>query len=117
MLYPLLMPETTRSGRPLGLQNLRDRDVDAVGRRAVHFVDAILELLHAQRPAQRQRVADRAGFEMRRDNGDVPKRASARASSCTPSDRTPSSLVTRIRFIDAARREWLPFQTLRKHEV
>ena len=45
------------------------RDVDAVGRRAVHLVDAVAQLLHPQRPPQRQRVADRAGFDVRRDDG------------------------------------------------
>ena len=57
-------------GRAPGVIDLRDRDVDAVGRRAVDLVDAIAQPLHPKRPAQRQRVADRAGFDVRRDNRD-----------------------------------------------
>ena len=63
------MPDTTRSGRPR--VQLRDGDVHAVGRRAVDFVDPLPQPLHPQRPAQRQRVADRARFDVRRDDGDL----------------------------------------------
>ena len=47
------------------------RDVDAVGRRAVDLVDALAQPLHAQRTAQRQRVADGAGFDVRRNDDDL----------------------------------------------
>ena len=66
------MPDTTRSGRPL--EDLRDRDVDAVGRRAVDGVHAIGDVLEPQRTPQRQRVADRARLVHRRDDGHLAER-------------------------------------------
>ena len=48
-----------------------DRDVDTVGGRAVDLEDVRLALLDTQRPPQRQRVADRAGFDIRRHDDDL----------------------------------------------
>ena len=79
---PLLMPETTRSGQPL--EHLRDRDVDAVGRRAVHGEDAIVDRLEAQRPAQRQRVADGARLSAGATIVTSPSGRSASASAWMP---------------------------------
>ena len=56
--HPLLMPETIEIG--LASKHVRDRDVDAVGRRAVHRVNAGGDLVDSKRTAKRQRVADRA---------------------------------------------------------
>ena len=56
--------------------------------------------LEPKGPPQRQRVADRAGFGERRDDRRLRRALScASASALMPSECTPSSLVTRIRFI------------------
>jgi hypothetical protein len=67
-LYPLLIPETTRSG-----VHLRHRDIHTVGWRAIHFVHAIAQSFHPQRTTQRQRVPDRARLDVWRDDGDLSK--------------------------------------------
>ncbi len=64
------MPETTRSGADGRRVDLRDRDVHAVGRRAVNLVHAIAQPFHSERTTERQRVADRARLDVRRDDGD-----------------------------------------------
>ena len=66
---PLLMPDTMRSGLPF--QDVCDREVDAVGRRAVHGEDVRPNDVDAERSTQRQRVADGAGLLNRRHHGDV----------------------------------------------
>ena len=63
------------------------RDVDAVGRRAVHAVDAVVDRLEPQGTAERERVTDRARFFDGRDDGDVAERPRASASTLMPSDR------------------------------
>src|SRR5205823_13760264 len=52
-------------------QHLRDRDVDAVGRRAVDGEHALADVLYTQRMTERERVADRARLLDGRDDGDV----------------------------------------------
>ena len=81
------MPDTMRSMRPV--EQLRERDVDAVGRRAVDLVNALADLLHPQRPAQRQRVADGARLDIRRDDGHVsePAQRLGERDECRPSVR------------------------------
>ena len=63
------------------VEDVRDGDVDAVGRRAVDGEDAIVDRLEPQRPPQRQRVADRARLGRRRDDRHVAELASASASA------------------------------------
>ena len=96
---PVLMPDTTRSGSS-PFEEDGDAEVDAVGRRAVDRVEAVAHLLDAQRPPQRQRMADGARF-LRCGATTVtsPSGVSAAASARMPSEWTPSSLVTRIRGI------------------
>ena len=53
------------------LEHVRDRDVDAVGRRTVDAENALVDSIEAQHVTQRQRVANRARFGRRRDDGDV----------------------------------------------
>ena len=67
------------------VQHLVDGDVDAVGRRAVDGVDAIADVLEAERPAQRQRVSDGAGLGLRRDDRHLAERRAARR----PAPRCP----------------------------
>jgi hypothetical protein len=47
---------------------LRERDVHAIGRCAVDGVDLVVDALEPQRPAKRQRMANRARFGLRRDD-------------------------------------------------
>ena len=69
----MLMPDTTRSGSWFFEQD-RARQVDAIGRRAVDAVDAVADRLDAERPPQRQRVADGARLLQGRDDQHVAKR-------------------------------------------
>ena len=79
---------------------LRDGDVDAVGRRAVDLVDAVAR---AARTRSGRRSVSAWPIALASICGATtvtsPRRATARASAWMPSDRTPSSLVTRIRFM------------------
>ena len=81
----MLMPETTRSGS--APNHLRDRDVHAVGRRAVHGEDIVGDLLEPERPPQRQRVADGARFEHRRHDRHRAERPERVRQRLMPSDR------------------------------
>jgi hypothetical protein len=86
-------------------QDVRDGQVHAVGRRAVHREDAFPE--RSIRSGRRSvsawpmALASRCGATM----VTAPSLETARASSCRPADRTPSSLVTRIRFMLDERRD------------
>ena len=85
-------------GQPL--VNLRDRDVDAVGRRAVHLVDTLAD--SSMRSGRRSvsawpiALASIWGATMTTS----PSGSSDAASAWIPSERTPSSLVTRMRNIE-----------------
>ena len=55
-------------------EDLRDREVHAVGRRAVDGEDIVGHRFEPERTPERQRVADGARFEHRRDDRDRTKR-------------------------------------------
>ncbi len=92
----MLMPETTRSGQPV--EELRERDVHAVGRRAVDREDAFARSAPAAADAAASaRGRSRSPRHSARRRS--PRRAAAahrQARGCPRSD-TPSSLVTRMR--------------------
>ena len=66
------MPETTRSGLPSRTSSIAML-TQSVGVPSTEYM-SLADLLEAQRPSQRQRVADRARFDLRRDDGDVAER-------------------------------------------
>ena len=70
---PLLMPDTTRSGNSF-FRRIAHAEVDAVGRRAVDAVDAVADRFNAERPPQRQRMADRARLLQGRHDEHLAKR-------------------------------------------
>ena len=72
-LGPWLMPETI-SVRPAVLHQVVDRDVRAVGGRAVHRVPALAHLADAQRAMDGDRVRGRALLGLRGDHPDLAQR-------------------------------------------
>jgi hypothetical protein len=52
-----------------------DREVHAIGRRAVHVIHVVAELEHAQRHVERQRIARTAAIAVGRDDGDCRERS------------------------------------------
>ena len=53
------------------VEDFVDADVDAVGWRAVDAIDTLADLLEPERPAQGERVPDRARFVLGRDDRDL----------------------------------------------
>ena len=77
-VVPLVDAGDDEVGHGAGSVHLRQRDVHAVGRRAVDLVHAVAQRVHPQRPAQRQRMTDGAGLDVRRDDGDLAERRERR---------------------------------------
>ena len=67
-------------------QDRVDREVHAVGRRAVDGVAVRPGVVDAQRPMQRERMAARALLPVRRDDDDVADRCERSASAARPAE-------------------------------
>ena len=76
MFWPLLMPETIRSGR--WSSRPVKRHVHAVARRAVDDGRAVRRLPDSERAVERQRVAGAAAVLLGRHDGDVAQRTHGR---------------------------------------
>src|SRR5204863_5836364 len=57
------------------IEQPRDREMDAVGGRAVYEQKAVRSTSHGERPVQRQRVRSAGAVALRRDDGDVGMRS------------------------------------------
>ena len=73
---PRLAPLIDAGDQHVGLvlEQTRDRDVHAVGRRAVDVVEVVVDALDSQRRLERQRVARAAAVTVRRDDDDLGER-------------------------------------------